>query len=101
MDHPERECVTCGERGHWYLNCPRVPFFALAAAAFGGPALGLPGGDIARSIEMCAHCGGMQSIRNPRGDCDHLCWPDRLTDEAKIANGFKQVERVVTEWIKI
>lgn len=36
----------------------------------------------------CKHCGGLIAIRNPRGDCDHLYWPDMLTDQALIANGF-------------
>ena len=36
----------------------------------------------------CKHCGGPIEVRNPRGDCDHLYWPDLLTDQALIANGF-------------
>lgn len=36
----------------------------------------------------CKHCGGPKAVRNPRGDCDHLYWPDNLTDEAKRANGI-------------
>lgn len=36
---------------------------------------------------MCKHCGGPISIRNPTGNCDHLYFPDLLTDEAKAANG--------------
>lgn len=46
----------------------------------------------------CAHCGGLIAIRNPRGDCDHLYWPDNLTDEAKFANGFVPV--TTTIWVK-
>ena len=34
MEHPERECVTCGEKGHWYTDCPKVPFNLLMGAAF-------------------------------------------------------------------
>lgn len=37
---------------------------------------------------LCKHCGGKSSVRNPTGTCDHLCWPDGLTDEARLANGF-------------
>ncbi len=37
----------------------------------------------------CKHCGGLISVRNPRGDCDHLYWPDNLTAEAKAANKLK------------
>lgn len=58
----------------------------------------LPGGDIAAAVECCKHCGGQVAIRNPRGDCDHLYWPDNLTDEAKRANGYRPV--TVTQWVK-
>lgn len=53
-----------------------------------------------RAKEVCKHCGGLVGIRNPRGDCDHLYWPDTLTDEAKRANGFRKVEVVETKWVK-
>ena len=42
---------------------------------------------------LCKFCGGEIAIRNPTGSCDHLYWPDMLTDEAKIANGFRKVMR--------
>jgi hypothetical protein len=48
---------------------------------------------------LCKHCNGPIAVRNPTGDCDHLYWPDLLTDEAKIANGFKQREIVQTVWV--
>ena len=48
------------------------------------------------SNELCAHCGGQKESRNPTGRCDHLRWPDNLTDEAKIANGYAVVK--VTQW---
>lgn len=38
--------------------------------------------------DTCRHCGGSIEIRNPTGACDHLYWPDNLTDEAKRANGL-------------
>lgn len=38
---------------------------------------------------VCKYCGGKRAIRNPTGKCDHLYWPDNLTDEAKIANGYR------------
>jgi hypothetical protein len=47
--------------------------------------------------ENCAHCGGPKDIRNPTGKCDHLYWPDNLTDEAKRANGYRQAQKLV--WI--
>lgn len=53
----------------------------------------LTGGD----ERTCAHCGGLVAVRNPTGVCDHLYWPDSLTDEAKRANGFRQVQKVVWE----
>ncbi len=40
-------------------------------------------------LESCAHCGGLRAIRNPTGACDHLCWPDNLTAEARKANGLE------------
>ena len=49
-------------------------------------------------MNTCKHCGGPIHIRNPRGDCDHLNWPDNLTDEAKAANGYRKTRRVV--WVK-
>jgi hypothetical protein len=36
----------------------------------------------------CLHCGGLKAVRNPTGQCDHLNWPENLTDEAKVANGI-------------
>ena len=45
----------------------------------------------------CAYCGGPIAIRNPTGDCDHLYFPDLLTDEAKRANGYRVVMRPVWE----
>jgi len=48
----------------------------------------------------CRHCGGDRALRNPRGDCDHLYWPDKLTDAAKIANGYKRVRRTKVVWVK-
>lgn len=49
-----------------------------------------------RMKAVCKHCGGPIEIRNPRGDCDHLYWPDMLTDEAKRANGYRKV--LVEQW---
>ena len=34
---PARLCITCGEEGHTYLECPKVNFFDLFAASFGLP----------------------------------------------------------------
>jgi len=45
----------------------------------------------------CKHCGGPIAVRNPTGHCDHLYWPDELTDEAKRANGYIQAQRTV--WV--
>jgi len=45
-------------------------------------------------VQTCKHCGGNIEIRNPCGDCDHLYWPDMLTDEAKIANGLVMVAAI-------
>ena len=42
-----------------------------------------------RARKKCKHCGGAIAVRNPTGQCDHLCWPEFLTDEAKAANGIK------------
>lgn len=35
-------------------------------------------------IRICPSCGGRIAIRNPTGNCDHLYYPDYLTDEAKM-----------------
>ena len=51
--------------------------------------------DYAWIEDSCAWCGGLKEIRNPTGKCDHLCWPDNLTDEAKVANGYRQVTQTV------
>jgi hypothetical protein len=40
------------------------------------------------SNAICAFCGFSIAERNPSGRCDHLYWPDYLTDEAKRANGY-------------
>lgn len=46
---------------------------------------------------LCKHCGGLIAIRNPTGRCDHLYWPDNLTDDAKRANGFRLVTHLYYE----
>lgn len=51
-----------------------------------------------RDGECCKHCGGKVDVRNPTGTCDHLCWPDNLTDEAKLANGYKPTPTIA--WMK-
>jgi hypothetical protein len=51
--------------------------------------------DIPDREPICQHCGGPIEIRNPSGFCDHLYWPDMLTDEAKRANGFRPVVKRV------
>lgn len=48
--------------------------------------------------DICKYCGGRVVARNPSGTCDHLYWPDNLTDGAKAANGF--VASIVTVWAK-
>ena len=40
------------------------------------------------ALNICKHCGTPIAIRNQTGTCDHLYWPEMLTDEAKIANGI-------------
>jgi hypothetical protein len=46
--------------------------------------------------EVCKYCGGLKELRNPSGRCDHLYWPDNLTVEAKLANGYRAVQ--YTRW---
>ena len=50
-------------------------------------------------MELCKHCGGLKAVRNPTGTCDHLYWPDNLTEEAKIANGYRKITVSKTEWV--
>jgi hypothetical protein len=45
----------------------------------------VPGGS---GVPNCKHCGGAIEIRNPTGNCDHIYWPENLTEEAKRANGI-------------
>jgi hypothetical protein len=58
-------------------------------------------------IRNCKHCGAPVELRNPTGTCDHLCWPENLTDEAKRANGllvrsagmtFEEAEKLAAEF---
>lgn len=53
-----------------------------------------------RRKETCKNCEGLVVIRNPRGDCDHLSWPDNLTDEAMVANGYRQVTETRVRLVK-
>ena len=53
-----------------------------------------------RAKQTCKHCAGLIVIHNPRGDCNHLYWPDNLTEEAKIANGYRKVVKTITEWVR-
>ncbi len=50
------------------------------------------------NTRLCRHCGGEVALRNPTGNCDHLYWPDMLTTEAKIANGFRLTTR--RHWVR-
>lgn len=47
--------------------------------------------------DICAYCGQPTALRNPSGTCDHLYWPDMLTDEAKRANGY--TPELVEVWV--
>ena len=47
--------------------------------------------------DVCKWCGGEKKITNPRGDCNHLLWPDYLSAEAKRANGY--VLKKVSVWV--
>lgn len=47
---------------------------------------------------ICAHCGGEIAVRNPTGNCDHIFFPDNLTDEAKRANGY--APKLTIAWMK-
>jgi len=31
----EKECISCGQKGHTYLQCAEKPFFGMLAGAFG------------------------------------------------------------------
>lgn len=53
----------------------------------------------ATDAALCKHCGGPKGIRNPTGSCDHLYWPELLTEEAKTANGFHKRVRVIEDWV--
>ena len=38
--------------------------------------------------KKCKHCGGPIRIANPTGHCNHIYWPDMLTEDAKRSNGI-------------
>lgn len=46
---------------------------------------------------LCPNCGGRVAIRNPTGACDHLYWPDMLTEEAKQMIGPEELARIQQE----
>jgi hypothetical protein len=48
--------------------------------------------------DTCLFCKGQKSIRNPTGKCDHLYFPENLTEEARVANGY--VKATVEVWVK-
>lgn len=49
--------------------------------------------------DLCKWCGGLKAHRMPMGrHCDHLYWPDNLTDEAKRANGY--APNLTIAWMK-
>ncbi|ADJ21937.1 hypothetical protein Hden_1530 [Hyphomicrobium denitrificans ATCC 51888] len=49
------------------------------------------------ATDTCAHCGGPKAVRNPSGSCDHLYWPDCLSYEARLANGFEPTRDQIIE----
>ncbi len=49
---------------------------------------------------ICPNCGGSVHVRNPRGDCDHLYWPDMLTAEAKGKIGLPDLEIIRRECMR-
>ena len=49
------------------------------------------------ATDTCAHCGGPKAVRNPSGACDHLYWPDCLSYEGRVANGFEPTRDQITE----
>jgi hypothetical protein len=48
--------------------------------------------------DICQHCKEAKSVRNPTGTCDHLYWPDNLTDEARYANGY--LPKAIVVWFQ-
>ena len=43
---------------------------------------------------ICPNCGGNVKVRNPTLTCDHLCWPDYLTNDAKKKIGTAEIDRI-------
>ena len=35
----------------------------------------------------CEHCGGSVKIRNPKGFCDHLYYPDNISNIKEVMHG--------------
>lgn len=50
-----------------------------------------------KKTTICKHCGEPVAYRNPTGKCDHLYFPDNLTEEAKRDNGLGPVKVYVAE----
>jgi hypothetical protein len=49
---------------------------------------------------VCPNCGGSVEVRNPTGECDHLYFPDMLTDEAKAKIGEAELARIHAECMR-
>lgn len=44
--------------------------------------------------KICPNCNGPIAIRNPTGKCDHLYWPEYLTDDARaLVRSFAEAQR--------
>jgi len=48
---------------------------------------------------LCKYCSGPIALVNPTGHCNHVYWPDNLTNEAKEANGYRL--RMIPKWVKV
>lgn len=49
---------------------------------------------------VCPNCLESVAVRNPTGRCDHLYWPDMLTDEAKAKIGASELARIHGECMR-
>lgn len=90
--HAHRDCCDANVECQWRRDHPSVRCVKHAATTpldqFGSITAITPAQRLKETAELCKHCGEPIAIRNPTGKCDHLYWPDNLTDEAKLANGL-------------
>jgi len=55
-------------------------------------------GSISGANGVCEYCGGPIKIRNPKGNCDHLYYPENVNKSLKGLTMNTQVKHTKTPW---